>query len=639
MSSKAKKSVYKNLGLALLAVAAASVLTLLIPALGSGGMYFLFLTAIIFITLYGDWRSGAFAAVVSIIVNFFLLDYLGKSPKTFGDWAVLLAFGLAAGFTIYICHAQTEAVIARRLAENRYQMIFEDAITGIYETTVDGRYTAANLQLARIFGYESAAQLIETAANLNEKFYVETGRREEFARLVKENGSLAGFESQIYRRDGSKIWITENAVACRDDDGVLNGFQGTTIEITDRKCAEAALKKAHEELEAKVAERTADLESANKILREEIIERMRVETALRQSEEKFRAIVEVSSDCIWEVDARNRYTYLSPQILDLIGYEEKELIGKTPFGMMTEEETDRYIDYLKPIAAARQSFAFLENVNIHKNGENVIAETSGVPIFDATGEFIGYRGIVRNITERKRIENELVASQKQLRDLSAHLQTVREEERKELARELHDELGQLLTALKIGLVRLDEKSNVVKNNRAVAPNVNDRIPAMVAIVDTAMETTRKIVAELRPGVLDELGLVAALEWQARQFQKRTAIRCRLETEFEETAACQTLKLTVFRIAQECLTNIARHSGASEAQIILRDEGHRIFLEVMDNGRGFDEKNIADSGSFGILGMRERAFLLRGAVEIMRRETGGTSVQVSIPRPPELIEIV
>ncbi|MGI8467661.1 MAG: ATP-binding protein, partial [Pyrinomonadaceae bacterium] len=360
----------------------------------------------------------------------------------------------------------------------------------------------ANQKLAEILGYASPDELMREAENLNTRFYVEPGRRREFRRLIEENESVAGFESEIYRRDGSTIWITENALGYYDKSGKLIGYQGTTIEITDRKRAEAALERARAELEGKVIERTAELNRANEILRGEI-------------------------------------------------------------------------------------------------------------------------------SERRRIEDELLTSQKQLQDLSAHLQFVREEERKKIARELHDELGQSLTALKIDLVRLGEKNRGTEKSLS-ALEIKNRIATMLEIVDAAMDMTRKIVAELRPGVLDELGLAAAMEWQVGEFQKRAKIVCGLEIEFDESDDCQNLKTTIFRILQECLTNIARHSGASRAQIKLQDEGSRIIFQVEDNGRGFDEQALSNPHSFGILGMRERARLLGGTVEISRVESGGTRVSVSIP---------
>ncbi len=504
MYSEAKeKTTFHIFDIPLLAVVAALAIMLLIPALGDGGMYFLFLTAVIFSALRGDWRSGAFAVVISLILNFFLLYYHDKLPRSFNDWTILLAFILAAIFTVYICYSRMQAEKARLFAESRYRAIFEEAITGIYETTIDGKYKEVNPKLAEILGYASPAELMCEAENLDTRFYVEPGRRAEFQRLIEKNESVAGFESEIYRRDGSTIWISENALGCRDKSGKLVGFQGTTIEITVRKHAEAALERAHAELEEKVVERTAELNEANKILRGEI-------------------------------------------------------------------------------------------------------------------------------NERRRIENELRASQKQFQDLSAHLQLVREEERKYIARELHDELGQSLTALKIDLVRLGEKRRAAEKSLS-AVEIKTRITTMLEIVDAAMDMTRKIVAELRPGVLDELGLAAAMEWQVGEFQKRTKIVCNLEIEFNESGDCQNLKTTIFRILQECLTNIARHSGASHARITLQEEDYRIVFQAEDNGRGFEDESLSNPHSFGILGMRERARLLDGTVEVSRVENGGTHVSVSIPR--------
>ncbi len=673
---------------------------------------------------------------------------------------MLPAFALAAGFTVLLCHAQMRAEEARREAVNRYRVIFEDAISGIYETTLDGRYATANPKLAEMFGYLSPAELIREAENLNRMFYVKPNRRAAFARIVEERGSIVGFESEIYRRDGSRIWITENAVAVRDSAGRLTGFQGTTIEITDRKLAQAALQQANEELEQKVIERTGDLERANAILRDEINE---VEDELRCSEEKFRNLVEATTDWIWETDAQGVYTYASPKIKELIGFEPEEIVGKRPYDLMPSAEAARVKRVVLEMTAAGKGLNLLESVQYYKNGSLVTSETSSVPFYDADGKICGARGIARDITDRKRAEsmleasekryrelvenardviythdlegrytslnrtgeqifgctreevrelkagdviapeylelarqmtaaklggedltvyeieavtrsgqripleesswlnfdengepvgvqgiardiaerkrsgNELLASQKQLRELSAHLQSVREEERKNLARELHNEFGQSMTALKIELVRLGDKlpKSGGSAQKKVAAENRDRILAMIEIVDTAMETIRKIVSELRPGVLDELGLAAALEWQTQQFQKRTGINCDVRIEFEEPAACSTLKTTVFRILQECLTNIIRHADAGNVRITLRDDEWRIFFEVEDDGRGIDREQIENRSaqSFGILGMSERALTLNGTVEIGRAgENGGTRVTVSIPRP-------
>ncbi|MBA2731790.1 MAG: PAS domain S-box protein [Acidobacteria bacterium] len=179
---------------------------------------------------------------------------------------------------------------ALRQAEQKYHLIFENAVTGIYQTTLDGHYLAANPMLARIIGYDSPAEMMESVKDLYRQFYVEEGRREEFARRVSENGVLTAFESPVYRRDGRVIWISEHALALRDVDDKIVGYQGTTIDITDRKRAEEALQKAHDELEARVAERTIELSQANAYLKQQISKRERAEEALREANQ--RAIVE-----------------------------------------------------------------------------------------------------------------------------------------------------------------------------------------------------------------------------------------------------------------------------------------------------------------------------------------------------------
>ena len=624
---KPNESLFREIIITLAAVSAATVLALFLPFLRGEGMYFLYLTAIVCSSLYGSFRAGIAATCLSLAISFLISAQFGQSANRLMEWLVLVAFALASCLTVFLCYAQKNSERARRTAESKYRMIFEDAITGIYETTLDGRYAAANPKLAEMFAYESADELIQTAENLNRRFYVQPGRRAEFARLVEEKGNLVGFESEIFRRDGTTIWISENAVAVRDSQGKLTGFQGTTIDITSRKMAEAALQKARVELEQKVVERTAELERANQILRDEIDERMHVEKELRRSEEKFRSLVEVSSEMIWEVDEKSNYTYVSPKSREFNGYAPEEILGNKPFMLMPPEEAKRVAEILRDIGKNRETFYFLETITVKKDGTVTISETSGVPFFDDAGNFCGYRGVARDITTRKKAENDLIESQKRLRELSAHLQLLREEERKSLARELHDELGQQLTALKIELVRLDGK--LPKSAKKYGA---EAIAAMLEVVDMAMETTRKIVAELRPGVLDELGLAAAMEWQIGEFQKRTGIVCKLEIEFDEAAACQNLKTTVFRILQECLTNIARHSGAAKAEIVLKDEGWRIFFEIEDDGRGFAAKTNGNAASFGLLGIRERAFILNGSVETGAARLGGARVTVSIPRP-------
>lgn len=237
--------------------------------------------------------------------------------------------------------------------------------------------------------------------------------------------------------------------------------------------------------------------------------------------------------------------------------------------------------------------------------------------------------LLAEIAERRRAEEELKNSHKQLRALAARLQSIREEERKQIAREVHDELGQALTGLKIDISwlasRLSEAG--VKARRHL---LLDKIQSMSNLIDTTIKTVRRIATELRPGVLDDLGLVAAIKWQAQDFQKRTGIKCEFPPSVEDISLDQDRSTAVFRIFQETLTNIARHANATRINTRLRKDHGNIMLEVEDNGRGITEKEISDSKSLGLLGMKERAFLFGGKVNIIGHLKKGTIVTVLIP---------
>jgi signal transduction histidine kinase len=230
--------------------------------------------------------------------------------------------------------------------------------------------------------------------------------------------------------------------------------------------------------------------------------------------------------------------------------------------------------------------------------------------------------VVRN--ERKRAEDKLRRSMEQLRALSVYLQYVREDERIRISRQVHDELGQALTGLKMDLYWLANR--LPKKYRTV----HEKTRAMSAHIDATIQTVRRIATELRPGILDDLGLVAAIEWQAQEFQKRTGIECVVSSELKDAILDQDLNTAFFRIFQETLTNIIRHAQASRVDVNLRQDEGALVLEVKDNGRGISEAELNDTRSIGVLGMRERAALLQGELQITGVPGQGTTVAVRIP---------
>jgi signal transduction histidine kinase len=225
----------------------------------------------------------------------------------------------------------------------------------------------------------------------------------------------------------------------------------------------------------------------------------------------------------------------------------------------------------------------------------------------------------------QRAEEQLRESHEQLRALSIYLQSVREEERTRIAREVHDELGQALTSCKLDLAWIAGK--LPKELKPLLQKARD----LTAHIDSTIQTVRRISSELRPGVLDHLGLAAALEWQANEFESRTGIRCSTHSHLGGSRLDSNSSTTLFRIFQETLTNIIRHAEATKVVVNLRQADGRVILEVEDNGRGISKAEISNPKSMGLLGMRERAALLGGALRIGRVPKGkGTRVSVCLP---------
>ena len=229
------------------------------------------------------------------------------------------------------------------------------------------------------------------------------------------------------------------------------------------------------------------------------------------------------------------------------------------------------------------------------------------------------------LREVQKAQERLRRSHDQLRALTGHLRFVREEERTRIAREVHDELGQALTGLKLDLSWLAGKG--------LGERVKQRkIKAMAARVDDTILTVRRIATELRPGVLDNLGLAAAIEWQAAEFQERTAIRCDVRIEVKEAILDREFNTMCFRIFQETLTNIVRHAKANRVDVRLAQVDHELVLTVSDNGRGISEEEVVHARSIGLIGMRERVAQVGGQVFFFGLPDRGTTVTMRVPMP-------
>jgi signal transduction histidine kinase len=275
-------------------------------------------------------------------------------------------------------------------------------------------------------------------------------------------------------------------------------------------------------------------------------------------------------------------------------------------------------------------FENLESQCLRKDGSRIWISESTRAVRDAHGALVRLEGFVQDITDRKRAQSELEQSQKQLRELAVHLQSAREVERTAIAREIHDEIGQLLTGLKFDLVWL--KTNVAPDP-AKSKSVQSarKIAKVIRQVEATIASMRRIASAQRPPALQELGLDAALEWQAREFTQQTDIPCLLEMNTRHALALTDEQSTaLFRIFQEALANVAHHANATQVQASLKEEDATLVLEIRDNGKGIAKQQLTDVRSFGIIGMRERALMLGGELIVSAKRGAGTTVRVIVP---------
>lgn len=275
---------------------------------------------------------------------------------------------------------------------------------------------------------------------------------------------------------------------------------------------------------------------------------------------------------------------------------------------------------MKPLARAPK-----DNLSEEDHASQVpIAELEARLVQLAGQLLVANASLKREIADRKRTEDEFRRSTDQLRELSARLESVREEERTHIARVIHDELGQTLTGIKMDVAWLQRHLD------GQQPALLEKTQAMSDLIDTTIQTVRRISSELRPGILDDLGLVATIEWQLQEFQTRSGIQGKLISAPEETTLDADGATAAFRIFQEILTNVARHAQATQVEVILEESASFLTLQVQDNGRGITESEIHSPKSIGLLGMQERARLRAGEVQFQGTPGKGTTVTVRLP---------
>ena len=355
-----------------------------------------------------------------------------------------------------------------------------------------------------------------------------------------------------------------------------------------------------------------------------ITERKRAEAERAQ----LAAIVRSSDDAIIAETLDGIILSWNQGAARIYGYTAEEIVGCPISRLIPSDHPDELSGILQKLARG-EHLDHYETTRVRKDGQRIDVSLTISPIRDGAGNISGASIIARDTTERNRVEDATRQSQQQLRALSAHLQTIREEERTRIAREIHDQLGQVLTGLKMELSLLEESwsDSAPRDARTLNERAFQRLRSLV---DGSLRTVRKIATELRPMMLDNLGLSAAIEWQAEEFLKISGIPCEVSLPEDEMSLDRDTSTALFRILQESLTNIVRHAKASRVSVHLSKENHITVLQVQDNGVGIPAHLIAGSASFGLLSMKERALMLGGTVEVMSGRGAGTTVVVRVP---------
>ena len=374
-----------------------------------------------------------------------------------------------------------------------------------------------------------------------------------------------------------------------------------------------------------VARRTEELKQVNERLIEDIKARRLVEQALVASEERARELAELSSDWSWEQDEHFRFTSFSTGAREKGSPPPPSILGTTRWELQVDPDAADWSAHRARLEA-HQPFRNFEYKR-HVDGMPVQwLSASGKPQYDADGNFKGYRGTARDITDRKQAEEALRRSQSELRQLAAHQERVKEDERKRIAREIHDELGQNLMVLRIDVARMAARAD-----SAALPK--EQVEAALNQIDATIKGVRGIINDLRPAVLD-LGLHAAVQWQAKEFERRSGLACEVHIDHEEFALDEQRATALFRSVQESLTNIIRHARANRVWIKMQREDGTLFMTIADDGIGVYPNCRRKAKAFGLIGIEERMHALGGTFSATSDPGQGMTIMLSIPIGPE-----
>ncbi len=482
---------------------------------------------------------------------------------------------------------RTEAELQR--TKEYLENVIANTVDAIGIVDRHGKIILWNRRSVEIYGY----QLQELAAKTAFDLYADPEELDRMLRKLRRDGVVREFEIRMKKKDGTIVPMDISISLLKDDRGRTIGSVCVARDLSERKKAEAALKHAQEEL----SRYSRDLERQ-----------------VRERTREINNILRFTPSVVYIKDREGRYTLVNSRFEELFGLRWEQISGKSDHDIFPRQVADLIRASDQRVLTSRQPYQ-VEEALPPPDGRRTYLSVK-FPLYNEQGVPTGLCGIATDITELKKARD-------QLRRLSGSIMANQEKERRAIARELHDELGQVLTALRMDAVWLSDRL------RQPDPKAGDRALAMCQLIDHTIDEVRSLATRLRPGVLDDLGLIDALEWYITDFEKRTGMACifkhRNVGEVDGIAAT-----AAYRIAQEALTNVTRHAAATQVQVSLQAAKGVLTLAVVDDGRGFNPQEVGASECLGLAGMRERAGLLGGTLEIRTRPGKGTKVYFRLP---------
>ncbi len=405
-------------------------------------------------------------------------------------------------------------------------------------------------------------------------------------RMISGELEKLSIQHRNYTQDGKVIWCEWFNLALKDAQGDVNTILSLVQDITERKLAEDNV--------------------------------IRSERRLNEAQ----SIAQVGS---WEVDFTENTHRWSDELYRIYGIKRSEVEASTELflSFMHHHDIDTARQKVQQAFDLRKGSSF--NFRFIRNDGTVrCGYTEWKYEFDKSGKPLRLYGIIQDITERKEAEEELKQINEELRDLSSHLQNVREEERIQIARDIHDDLGQQLTGLKMDVTWLNKKMTTIE------PDAREKMAGMIQLIDETVKSVRRISSNLRPSILDDLGLIAALEWHSEEVQKRFEIKVNFKAEVEEPDIPLATATGIFRIYQEVLTNAVRHANAQVISATFYLENEYLILKIKDDGKGMDKVEIVTKKTLGLIGIKERTFVMGGKYDLKSEPGEGTQIKISIP---------